>query len=211
MRRVILGAEPKIEKPKSSVSMIDRWRAKRKVQHFRQCVTQESGQTVSWTDSGPVAYQSQFHHDDVVNLYIAWRSSQDKLPPYDELLRYEDGRPGWRLVNQIENWKPLYPQLFGLGYVMSIALPCSMNAQTKIWPEERFWGTDYTRVHSGPDSLQEIERICADLDVGEDFQRWEPGWEECYTQEWGALLDGVSTMRHILRLGVQHGLPVIFW
>lgn len=211
MRRVILGAEPRVEEPKSSVGIVDRWRAKRKVQYFRRCVSRESGQAVAWTDSGPIAYQSQFHHDDIVSLYIAWRSLQDKLPPYDELLRYEDGRPGWRLVSQIKDWRPMYPQLYGLGHAMTIAIPCVLHAPTIIWREEGCWGEVYTRVYSGPDALQEIERICDELGIDDDFQAWEPGWEDRYSDEWGRLFDGVSIVRRILRLGHEHQLPAIFW
>lgn len=211
IRRVIMDDSPRIETPAHSTTQINFWRAKLKVRDFKRCVYRECGQRIDWHDAGNIAYQSQYHHDDMLNLYIAWRSCRAQLPSYEVLLHCENGLPGWRLVNQLGEWKPVYPHLYGLGFANSIAVPDSLSSPVKIWPQEHFWGISYTRVHSGTNALLDIEKICEELSIDDNFKAWEADWKNKYSGDWGLLLDGAATMRHILRLGVQYKLPVIFW
>ncbi len=213
-KRVIVDSDgSRFDEAESSPSLAARLQAKAKVARLKRAIQKECGAQPEWPDEGDCVYSQQFHFDDVLNLYIAWLSLRDVLPPFESLHPYNhpENRPGWDAVNAHKGWVPSFPHLYGFGYANTIGLPSVLPRSVKLWPEKRFYGTSYTRVHSAPLALAEIEDLCQGLGVADDFAAWQDGWQEHDTDVGQNLREGAFTLRGILRRGMEHRLPIVFW
>jgi len=179
---------------------------RQRASEFVDAVATQLGRSISWLDEGDCIECNQFHYGDQLNHWWRWWPLREQLPEYDTDTRWEkDFIPGHKRMSEVgDSATPEFPEVYGLGYIHTFALPVEFSGHVQIWPVKQFWGMTWTRVYSIPSALRDVERSIELLRA-----------TNCYAKThepkgFGQPADGMTHLRKLLLKAQAHSLPLIF-
>jgi len=132
---------------------------------------------------------------------------REQFPEYDTQNKWEsDFIPGHKRMSEMgDPATPEFPEVYGLGFSQTFALPVEFSGHIQIWPVKQFWGTTWTRVYSIPSALRDVERCRELLGIANGFD-----WKTFQPLKFGGAADGIHVLHTLLLKAQKHSLPLIF-
>jgi len=180
----------------SPAKMLRKFFARRYVQEVQRRLSKAIGKPAQWNDEGKVHYNHQFHGHGLWD-YAFWFDYRDELP---EFVKWNADT---RAIFSVPKAQKTFPMVLNTHFYAGYIVPVDFPEVVRL--KESVRGESYERrVSSAPALLREIERINAFLQVPEDWDH------KTFPPNLFPAMFGLYELREILRLSVQHQLPVMF-